>query len=268
MARRARDEEYYDEEDYDEGEESELPPGEPETPSEKLIAKTPWWAISIGLHTVAGLIVGFFWVVGVVAEEDAVVVSPPRKPRVIPEMEKPRDLDPNKKILDMEKSVEDPVYKKDTVESDHNETADEEEWDFGAISWKKHFNLADVWPSKEDFPKGLSTKSGKGVVKALGQLVPKLEYKTTVESLEHFRYLEVSDAPVQILGLQFKTEAGMRKVTEAATLKMLRPDPRQLRGTRTVIIVFSPINTPEKDTTPALKLLLPLLQEKVRKALK
>ena len=39
-----------------------------------------------------------------------------------------RDLDPNKKILDMEKSVEDPVYRKDAVESDHNETADEEEF--------------------------------------------------------------------------------------------------------------------------------------------
>jgi len=54
--------------------------------------------------------------------------APPRKPRPIPDMEKPRDLDPNKKILDMKKSVEDPVYKKDAVESDHSETADDGEF--------------------------------------------------------------------------------------------------------------------------------------------
>jgi hypothetical protein len=106
----------------------ELPPGEPQTFGEKAIASTPWWAISTGLHVVMALLLGFFWAVHAKEEEEAVVVSPPRKPRVLPEMEKPRDLDPNKKILDMEKSVEDPVYRKDAEESDHNETADEEEF--------------------------------------------------------------------------------------------------------------------------------------------
>ncbi|MFN3487443.1 MAG: hypothetical protein ACK44W_18400, partial [Planctomycetota bacterium] len=108
--------------------EQELPPGEPETASEKLIAKTPWWAISAGLHVVVALLIGFFWAVQATPEEEAVVVSPPRKPRQLPEMEKPRDLDPNKKILDMQKSVEDPVYKKDAEEADHNETDDNEEF--------------------------------------------------------------------------------------------------------------------------------------------
>ena len=89
-----------EEEAYDEEEEQleqELPPGEPQTFGEKLISKCPWWAISVGLHTVAALIVAWFWVINARPDEEAVVVSPPRKPRIVPEMEKPRDLDPNKK---------------------------------------------------------------------------------------------------------------------------------------------------------------------------
>jgi len=109
-------------------EERALPPGEPETTGEKLIAKTPWWSISLGIHVVVALLCGWFWVVASPEEEEAVVVSPPRRPKVLPEMEKPRDLNPSKKILDMAKSVEDPVYRKDAEESDHNETADDEEF--------------------------------------------------------------------------------------------------------------------------------------------
>jgi hypothetical protein len=110
-------------------EERELPPGEPQTTTDKLIAKTPWWAMSTGIHVVVALIMAYLIVLsGPPVDDNAVVVAPPRKPRPIPEMEKPRDLDPNKKILDMKKSVEDPVYKKDAEESDHNETADDEEF--------------------------------------------------------------------------------------------------------------------------------------------
>ena len=87
MARLQRDEEEY-EDDVVVGE--ELPPGEPESAGEKLFAKTPWWAISIGIHAMVALIVGFSWVVSAVAEEEAVVVSPPRQPRVIPEMIHPK----------------------------------------------------------------------------------------------------------------------------------------------------------------------------------
>ena len=125
----AHPEDDYPEEELMDEEEQELPPGEPETFGEKLIASTPWWGISIAAHVVVLGILAMVIVLGSPFEdEDAVVVSPPRKPREMPEMEKPRDLDPNKKILDMKKSVEDPVYRKDAEESDHNETADEEEF--------------------------------------------------------------------------------------------------------------------------------------------
>ena len=117
--------------DVDETAEDVVPidlPSEPETPIEKLVQKTPWWSISVGLHTVAALIVAFFWVVQARGDEEAVVVSPPRKPRVIPEMEQPKDLKQEKKTLDVEQTADEIVYKKAVV-SDHNETADEEEFE-------------------------------------------------------------------------------------------------------------------------------------------
>jgi len=107
---------------------AELPRGEPETATDKLVQKTHWWALSTGMHVVLALLIGFFWAVGSREDAEAVVVRPPRKPRQLPEMEKPRNLDPQKKILDMPKTVEDPVFKKDALEADHNETADEEEF--------------------------------------------------------------------------------------------------------------------------------------------
>ena len=124
-----QDEEYYEEDEMMD-EEGELPPGDPQTFGEKVLAATPWWGISVGVHTVVALILTYLVVLGnPFNDDDAVVVSPPRKPRVMPEMEKPPDLDPNKKILDMDKSVDDPVFRKDAEESDHNETADEEEFE-------------------------------------------------------------------------------------------------------------------------------------------
>jgi hypothetical protein len=96
--------------------------------ADTLLSHTPWWAISTGLHVVVALLIGLLWAVQAREDDEAVVVSPPRKPRELPEMERPRDLDPNKKILDIKKSVEDPVYRKDAEEADHNETADEEEF--------------------------------------------------------------------------------------------------------------------------------------------
>ncbi|HXG60569.1 MAG TPA: hypothetical protein VNO22_04275, partial [Planctomycetota bacterium] len=93
-----------------------------------IVRKTPWWAISGGLHTAAFLAIGFFWTVQAQPEEEAVVVSPPRKPRPLPEMEKRRDLDPNRKILDVKKPSEDPVFKKKAEEAERNETEDQEEF--------------------------------------------------------------------------------------------------------------------------------------------
>jgi ElaB/YqjD/DUF883 family membrane-anchored ribosome-binding protein len=96
--------------------------------ADALVRKTPWWSISTGIHIVAALLIGFLWAVQAREDDEAVVVSPPRKPRALPEMDKPKDLDPNRKILDVEKSVEDPVYRKDAEEAERNETADEEEF--------------------------------------------------------------------------------------------------------------------------------------------
>ncbi|MBI4566398.1 MAG: terpene cyclase/mutase family protein [Planctomycetes bacterium] len=109
-------------------EEQELPPGEPQTFTDKLVAKTPWWGMSIGIHVVMALFMAYLIAAGKARpDEEAVVVAAPRKPRPIPEMEKPKDLQQNKP-LDMKKAVEDPVFKKNAEESDHNETADEEEF--------------------------------------------------------------------------------------------------------------------------------------------
>ncbi len=102
---------------------------EPQTMTDKVVHMTPWWALSTGLHVVMALMLAYLAVVGAPpVEEEPVVVAAPRKPRPIPEMEKPKDLDPNKKILDMKKAVEDPVFKKDAEEADHNETDDNEEF--------------------------------------------------------------------------------------------------------------------------------------------
>jgi hypothetical protein len=63
-----------------------LPPSEPETPSEKIIQKTPWWAISTGLHAVMALLIGLFWAVH--AEEEVPFfdvrrfVPPPKPPEM------------------------------------------------------------------------------------------------------------------------------------------------------------------------------------------
>ena len=89
--------------------------------------KTPSWTVSVGFHLAIALLLGLFWAVGTWVEEDAVVVTPKVRP-IAPEMERPRDLDPHKKVLDMNKSVEDPVFRKDSEEADHTETADEEEF--------------------------------------------------------------------------------------------------------------------------------------------
>ncbi|MFN3486083.1 MAG: prenyltransferase/squalene oxidase repeat-containing protein, partial [Planctomycetota bacterium] len=105
-----------------------LSEGSGEDRSLEIVRRTPWWMISSGIHTVAFLAIGFFWAVKAAPEEDAVVVSPPRKPRPLPELEKPRNLDPNKKILDIQKSADEPVYKKNAEEADHNETDDNEEF--------------------------------------------------------------------------------------------------------------------------------------------
>ena len=45
-----------DDESMEDQAEFTLPPGEPQTLTDRLISKTPWWAISVGLHVVVALV--------------------------------------------------------------------------------------------------------------------------------------------------------------------------------------------------------------------
>ena len=114
-------------EQYEEDEQVDLGPREPESAVEKLVEKTPWWAISVGAHTIAVLILSFLIVLGNPFEDaDAVTMTPPRKPRQLPEMEKLRDMIKNNPLDIKKKAVEEVVFKR-AKEADHTETADEED---------------------------------------------------------------------------------------------------------------------------------------------
>jgi len=105
-----------------------LPPGEPETPTDRVIAKTPWWAMSTGLHVVATLVMAYLIVLSGPAEAEIPTnVRPTRRVRPF-EIERPRDIDPNKKILDIKKPTADPVFNRQAEESERNETDDDEPW--------------------------------------------------------------------------------------------------------------------------------------------
>ena len=118
-----------EEEEYYEDEPQELPAGEPETTGEKIIAHTPWWAISVGMHAFMALIVGWLWVFSLLAEDEAVIVRPPRRLPPPPEMVEPPEVNTENNALDIEKTVEVPIYRKDVTEADHNETDDNEEFE-------------------------------------------------------------------------------------------------------------------------------------------
>lgn len=103
----------------------EVSPGEPQGTGEKLIQKTPWWAISIGLHALAALILGFLIVVQQPAESDEIVVM--RKPRPKPEVPDMTTADVKAPVpIDVQTTATDPML---TLErDDHNETPDEEDF--------------------------------------------------------------------------------------------------------------------------------------------
>lgn len=104
----------------------ELPPGEPETWSDRLARNAPWWLISLVLHGIAAIIC--LWIVALVPPkppEDVIMVSAPRKP--VEEEIKPKIKDIQKKELNLEKRVEDPVIMK-APEDDHTETPNDEEF--------------------------------------------------------------------------------------------------------------------------------------------
>jgi hypothetical protein len=117
---------YVDEDELLEEEEQELPAGEPQTFSEKLVRVAPWWAISAFLHLI--LIVISMYIIALLPrqkQDDVIMVSPPRQP---PQEEiKPKIKDIQNKELDLDKRVEDPVIYK-APEDDHTETPNDEEF--------------------------------------------------------------------------------------------------------------------------------------------
>lgn len=122
------DQRYEEEEQY---EDEPLPEGprEPETLTDQIIQKTPWWFLSIFGHGLAFLLIAFIVVVaGPNKDEEVVVVAAPRKPPPEPEIEKPKDLQHAEKFLDIDKQVEDPIFKR-AEEADHNESDDNEEFE-------------------------------------------------------------------------------------------------------------------------------------------
>jgi len=98
---------------------------DPEGASEKILKKTPWWAISVGLHTAAVLLLTFFWVVSAAETKvDITVVRPPRPPLVNPVEFKDPVVKPFVQLT--EQQVDDPAP---TREVDiRNETPNEEDF--------------------------------------------------------------------------------------------------------------------------------------------
>ncbi len=92
------------------------PPGEPESPAEQLVRKTPWWSISIGLHVLAALILGWLIVFSPPAETIEILhVDPPQLRPPIPEDFHPAVPAVNP-ILDPDaRKVENPI---DTMDRD------------------------------------------------------------------------------------------------------------------------------------------------------
>ncbi len=99
---------------------------DPEAAGEQIIRRTPWWAISVGLHTVAVMLLAFFWVVQAqepIVETTVLRRPPPKTPDVI--------FDPTPVYaavpLQVDRKVESPML---TVERDEkNETPDFEDFE-------------------------------------------------------------------------------------------------------------------------------------------
>jgi hypothetical protein len=97
------------------------------------ISNAPWWFISAGIHLVILLIATLFYVERAMAIEEGevvVTVTPPRS-NVIQELERPRDVFERKGIPKDEPGAptEEPaIFFPEAEESDHNESADNEDY--------------------------------------------------------------------------------------------------------------------------------------------
>lgn len=107
---------------------SDQPIVQTEPLTDRLISRTPWWAISVGLHAALALVLTFVVVLGKSDEgEEAILVRPPQKTRPMPEYEPPKDQTPTNQILDIQKTSEQTMWEKkdDTkTESDDYEKTD------------------------------------------------------------------------------------------------------------------------------------------------
>jgi hypothetical protein len=87
--------------------------------------RVPPVLISATLHAIAATLLAGVVVLAAPSEEEVVIViAPPRVP--IAQVEPARDLTPNCRVLDLQKSLEDPVYRKSAAEDDYNEASDDD----------------------------------------------------------------------------------------------------------------------------------------------
>ena len=97
-----------------------------QSPAQKIVEKTPWWAISVGLHTLGVLILGFFVVMAIeAADTEVTVVRRLKKVEPPPEFKKNQ---PVEKLIEIpnERVVETPTLTRE--EDDHDETMDFEDF--------------------------------------------------------------------------------------------------------------------------------------------
>ncbi len=120
----------------------------------RQIRTTPWWAVSLALHLlILAIAMAFKGSPALQAEEQPIFVNikPPQVEKI--NIERPKDIIQNDKLLKDPNVVEDPVVKNAEV-AEHNETADNEE-----------FNQAKG--ESEDFISDKPLK-GQGVYDAIG----------------------------------------------------------------------------------------------------
>jgi hypothetical protein len=97
------------------------------------VANAPWWAISAGLHVLLLLIMSFVYMERLLAVEipPQITVSPPRTDTVITELERKKDIFERRGIPKDEEGLqtEEPaIFFPEAKLSDHNESADNEEY--------------------------------------------------------------------------------------------------------------------------------------------
>jgi hypothetical protein len=82
-----------------------------EPATEKLVRKTPWWAISTGLHVLAVLVIAFFWVVKAQAETEGGFKVTPRPKIEPPVMRDDKVFSPTP--IDLPQKIDNPVVTRD-----------------------------------------------------------------------------------------------------------------------------------------------------------